>query len=153
MNVKCSANFKRTRPARVTNLATMIFLLLATFLVPAQRVLAQAEIHKCPADDGSVVYQQLPCADKAQQKAIEPAAPNAERPAAAPPKTDQPREPAVSDSAATEARDDAEVAACRQRYRDAIDRIDAEIAAGIDADEAEEYRGRARALSQALSRC
>ncbi len=103
-----------------------------------------AEIYSCEGEDGVATYQDQPCPDPAPATAdLEP------EPVAEP--ADTPRAPEAPRTATP---DDTElVAACKKRYRDEIDRLDAELASGAAADQLEDYRERARALSQQLSRC
>ena len=110
---------------------------------------ADTEIHRCTAADGSVTFSQLPCeseavaaigdndpGETAREQPPEPAAPVDERPVA--------EQVVVSD---------AERAACRKTYRDAIDEIDAEIGRDYSADKAEGYKQRLLALTALLRRC
>lgn len=109
---------------------------------------AVADIYSCPGDDGVMSYQDQPCAV--------PEPEDADGEAAADPLAEaEPRSPqTVAESPQTVAPIDAElVAACKKRYRDEIDRLDAELANGVTADKLAEYRELARALSQQLSRC
>ena len=151
MYAKCRSICRIPLPSALTRLRMLMFVAAVALLAPGQRVLAQTEIHKCVGQDGGVIYQQLPCADEAAKKqSVPPPRTTAAQPA--PESRDVPRQ-SPQRRPADQQRDTAAADACRQRYRDAIDRIDAEISNGIPADEVEEYRGRARALSQALSRC
>ena len=107
---------------------------------------AVAEIYACESDDGVATYQDQPC------PAPVPAAAEAE------PEPEQEAEPAgamqASEAPERAAPADAElVAACKKRYRDEIDRLYAELASGVASDKREDYRDKARALSQQLSRC
>lgn len=130
-------------------------------LLTSFQAFGQVEIHKCATDDGSIVYQQLPCAPEASP-------PGGDDQAASESPPQAPADPGIAEAAEAaeavqlvdqrDARDQEpgeadDVAACKQQYRDAIDRIDVEIRDGIAADELEEFREQARALSQALSRC
>ena len=105
---------------------------------------AHAEIYACEGDDGVTSYQDQPCpasttsaTDTDPQPATEPESPP---PASQPLEEASPADPEL-------------VAACKKRYRDQIDRLDAELQRGIKAEEQDAYRQRARALSQQLSRC
>ena len=154
MHLKCRSIYPSMPPAVFARLWVLMVVGAVAPLAPGQGALAQTEIHKCAAKDGSVVYQQLPCADEAAKKENAPppqtrATEHVPESRDVPRQLRQPPQPGPAD----QQRDTADVDACRQRYRDAIDRIDAEISNGIPADEIEEYRGRARALSQALSHC
>lgn len=113
-------------------------------------VAAQTEIHKCTADDGGVIYSQLPCASKApvEENKTEP---EEELEATQPvfvqrelPVTEDPRE-ASEPKAGT--------AACKKRYRDAIDEIDAEIGREYSREKAEQYKQRLLTLTRKLRQC
>ena len=107
-----------------------------------------AEIYACEGDDSVMSYQDQPCSVPAPEDADGEA--KADPSAEADPKSPQ----AVAELPTTVVPKDAElVAACKKRYRDAIDRLYAELASGDAPDELEEYREQARALSQQLIRC
>ena len=105
---------------------------------------AVAEIYACESDDGVAIYQDQPCPAPA------PAASDAGSEAVAEPAAAMqvPETPARAESADAEL-----VAACKKRYRDEIDRLYAELSSGVASDKLEEYRDKARGLSQQLSRC
>ena len=105
---------------------------------------AAAEIYACESDDGVAIYQDQPC--PAPAPAVAEAEPEQE---AEPVDATQVSEaPARAEPVDTEL-----VAACKKRYRDEIDRLYAELASGVASDKREDYRDKARALSQQLSRC
>jgi len=113
-----------------------------------------AEIYKCTDDDGNVAYLQLPCPE--QKEADELPAPEAEMPVAddsdgfmnivpepeaeiaAPPSSRRPEETLDE---------------CKDRYRDQIDAIDAELGVSLSAAEAQDYRERLRTLTLQLRAC
>lgn len=103
-----------------------------------------AEIYACEGDDGVTSYQDQPC--PAPKPTTSDADPESQSKAVSQPQ-------AAAAPAKTVAVDAELVAACKKRYRDAIDRLDAKLASGVASDELEEYREHARALSQQLSRC
>lgn len=107
---------------------------LSGIIMPA----TATEIFRCEGPEGVTSYQQSPCPKSPPAAEIEP---ETQPLPAAPP-------------ANAEARPDPEmVAACKKRYRDEIDRIDAEMREGFAPDEREAYREKLRALSQQLNRC
>ena len=117
---------------------------IATALLGLAMADALAEIYACEGDDGVMSYQDQPCPEP--------------EPAAAETDTEEGIEPATRAEVRQAPREttpvDAElVAACKKRFRDEIDSVDAEIREGLMAEELEAYRKRARALSQQLSRC
>lgn len=101
-----------------------------------------AEIYVCEDDDGVTSYQDQPCPEPEPAAEVEDTAAgrNATREKLPAPEAAEPADPEL-------------VAACKKRYRDEIDRLDAELASGVAPDKLEEYREQARALSQRLSRC
>lgn len=113
-------------------------------------VLGQTPVHKCKDAQGNVVYSQLPCKDEIPAKSDESAdakeaeQPEPETPTAPPPRTD---------GAQRESQSDENRAACRKRYRDAIDEIDAEIRREYTAEKDGEYKQRLLALTRNLREC
>jgi len=113
-------------------------------------VAAETEIHKCTDADGGIVYSQLPCAPEkpASQETAEEESPPEVR------ETDT----FTYDDFAADPREQAqrsaeEIAACKKRYRDAIDVIDAEIARDYSAEQADTYKQRLLELTRQLRRC
>lgn len=117
---------------------------------------AQTDIHRCSDADGNVVFSQLPCEDEAPDQAEE-AEPEAQPDA----ETDVQIDASPTDATATpvfideplETKSEEEVAACKKRYRDAIDAIDAEIASDYSPENAEQYKERLLALTRQLRAC
>ena len=99
--------------------------------------IAQTQIHKCTDADGGIAYSQLPCAP---QKTIEPekTEPDAKAESAIPKE-----EPELETNGS----------ACKKRYRDAIDAIDAEIGREYSPDKAEQYKRRLLQLTRKLREC
>jgi len=113
----------------------------AAMIAPQEAV---AEIYACEGDDGVMSYQDQPCPEPealAQDPEPEPdVMPSSPPQYLETPVPNRPVDPEL-------------VAACKKRYRDEIDRLDAELASGVATDKLEDYREEARALSQRLSRC
>ena len=119
---------------------------------------AVAEVYKCEDPEGGIVFQQTPCpepapeadeADSARTEDTAPAAPAEQRRAVG-------RDESVADVVAQEQaqkRQSAEVEACKQQYRDAIDAIDVEIQNSYSPDQREYYLGRLKALTDKMSAC
>ena len=105
---------------------------------------ASAEIFRCVDPEGGIVFQQTPCPEPKPAEA-------ADEPVGAAEREDPPESDTASDS--LQRADPEMVAACKKRYRDEIDRIDAEMRKGFAPAEREPYRERLRALSQQLSQC
>jgi len=116
--------------------------IVAAVLVGGQTPDVAAEIYACEGDDGVTSYQDQPCPE------LKPAAQAKDAQADPDPAWEPSPDPET-----TEPVDADLVAACKKRYRDEIDRLDAEIRKGFQAEEREAYREQARALSQQLSRC
>lgn len=111
---------------------------------------AQTIIHKCADADGGVVYSQLPCAP---QKRVETETPDPDGET----ETEEP-EPATPESpVSNETQENPESGAsreaCKKRYRDAIDAIDAEIARDYSAEKGDQYKQRLIALTRKLRQC
>ena len=114
---------------------------------------AQTEIHKCTDDDGGIVYSQLQCppqksveAEKTEPDEEADKAQNAEPVSAE-------RAPPVIDSLQEKPESEANRAACKKRYRDAIDVIDAEIRRDYTPEKGEQYKQRLLALTRKLRQC
>jgi len=111
---------------------------------------AQTQIHKCTDADGSVAYSQLPCA---AQKSVESekTEPDAEAESATPVSTEQAL--SITEIPQEEAELETSRSACKKRYRDAIDAIDAEIGREYSPDKAEQYKQRLLLLTRELRQC
>ncbi len=95
---------------------------------------AQTQIHKCTDADGGVAYSQLPCAP---QKSVE----------------SEKTEPDAKAESQEEPELDTNRSACKKRYREAIDAIDAEIGREYSPDKAEQYKQRLLLLTRKLRQC
>lgn len=113
-------------------------------------VSAQTEIHKCTDADGGIVYSQLPCAP---EKPIGAESSEPEELAEAPESVAFNHEILVTEDTNQSEKTAEEVAACKQRYRDAIDGIDAEIGRDFSTEKADEYKQRLLELTRQLRRC
>lgn len=127
-----------------------MILLSGAFWLPATAA-AQTPIHKCTDADGNVVYSQLPCED--EEPVQEEEAPDV-------PDATVSRDPpliatefAPADDARTTSAPEEGSAACKKRYRDAIDEIDAEIRRDYTPDKDAEFKQRLLALTRALRAC
>ena len=98
---------------------------------------AQTQIHKCTTADGGVAYSQLPCVP---QKSVEPEKTEPDAKAESPIPKEEP-ELAANRSA------------CKKRYRNAIDAIDAEIGREYTPDKDEQYKQRLLQLTRKLRQC
>lgn len=104
--------------------------LIAASLGLMDMATAQTEVHKCTDADGGIVYSQLPCVPHTPEKNEKP------EPASAKP-----------DSA------EADREACKKRYRNAIDAIDAEIGREYSPEKSEQYKQRLLDLTRKLRQC
>ena len=110
---------------------------------------AETEIHKCTDADGGIVYSQLPCPpepvaeeDESEDSISEEAN-----------STFAEYQVVVQEDAEREPRSAEDVAACKKEYRDAIDAIDAEIAADYSAEMSDDYKQRLLELTRQLREC
>lgn len=111
---------------------------------------AQTQIHKCTDADGGVVYSQLPCASQESmesQKTEPEAKVESETPALAT------QELSISGVPQEEPEPETNRSACKKRYRDAIDAIDAEINREYTPEKAEQYKQRLLVLTRELRQC
>jgi hypothetical protein len=114
---------------------------------------AQTQIHKCTDADGGVAYSQLPCAP---QESVEPEetepdekAEKAESASPVPAK----QKLSIAEIPQQEPELETNRSACKKRYRDAIDAIDAEIGREYSPDKAEQYKQRLLPLTRKLRQC
>lgn len=120
---------------------------------------AEAEVYRCEDPQQGIIYQQTPCPEEVSEDESEGAADTEaeERQAAAPrARTVVGRDESVADVVAAQkeaqARN-AEVEACKQQYRDAIDAIDLEIQNSYTPEQREYYLGRLKALTDKMAAC
>ena len=112
---------------------------------------AQTPIHQCKDADGGIVYSQLPCKD--EQPASDPETVDEADTSASQEAPLIPTEFAPSDDEKSEPASDDDTAACKQRYRDAIDEIDAEIRLEYTPEKDAEYKQRLLTLTRKLRAC
>ncbi|MBU2676356.1 MAG: DUF4124 domain-containing protein [Gammaproteobacteria bacterium] len=111
---------------------------------------AQTQIHKCTDADGGVAYSQLPCAPPNPVE-LEKTEPDADAESATPRSTEQ--ELSITENSQEAAESETSRSACKKRYRDAIDVIDAEIRREYSPDKAEHYKQRLLLLTRELRQC
>ena len=111
---------------------------------------AQTQIHKCTDADGGIEYSQLPCAP---QKSVESekTEPDTKAESATPASTEQ--ETPITEIPEEEPEMKTDSSACKKRYRDAIDTIDAEIGAEYSPEKAAQYKQRLLLLTRKLRQC
>ena len=111
---------------------------------------AQTQIHKCTDADGGVVYSQLPCTPQktVESKKIDP---DAKAESAIP--ASERQELSTYETPQEEQELAANRSACKKRYRNAIDAIDAEIGREYSPDKAEQYKQRLLLLTRKLRQC
>jgi hypothetical protein len=110
--------------------------------------LAQADVYRCTDAEGSIIFQQTPCAEpepEPEQEKAEEAAPTAEieRIVDEPVARTEPRQEKSPEL----------VAQCKKKYRDAIDVIDAEMRERYTPEQADDYKQRLRVLTEQLRDC
>jgi hypothetical protein len=119
---------------------------------------AEAEVFRCEDPEQGIVFQQTPCAEPEPDEQDEPAENGAGDAAEAAP-SGRPRLSEGEDVEkvlATEAelrQEAAQIQACKQRYRDAIDAIDLEIQNSYTPEQREYYLERLKALTEKMSSC
>jgi hypothetical protein len=121
---------------------------------------AEAEVFRCEDPEQGIVFQQTPCPEPEPEPVEqEDAAESGKEEAAKAAPTGRPRLGEGDDVAevlATEAelrQEAAQVQACKQRYRDAIDAIDLEIQNSYTPEQRDYYLERLKALTDKMSSC
>ncbi len=111
---------------------------------------AQTKIHKCKGPDNGIVYSQFPCAP---QKPVEAEKAELDEKAATAQPLSAERELPVPETQREEPESETNTAACKKRYRDAIDAIDAEIGREYSPEKDEQYKQRLLVLTRKLRQC
>lgn len=110
----------------------------------------ETEIHKCTDADGGIVYSQLPCAPAEPTETVVEQAEDTEE--------DLPDDYTPVEFVALQVSDEPpksteEIAACKKRFRDQIDAIDAEIRQEYAEEKADDYKQRLLQLTRQLRQC
>ncbi len=122
---------------------------------------AEADVYRCEDPEQGIIYQQTPCPEpkeESQDEAENTADEAAEQAPEEAPRArmvvgrDQNVEDVVAAAQEEQARS-AEVQACKQKYRDAIDAIDLEIQNSYTPEQKEYYLGRLKALTDKMAAC
>jgi len=112
-----------------------------------------AEVYKCMAEEGNVIYSQLPCAN---EKPDDTKPVNSSGTSTDDTSDDEPAEQEVDTDTeipvATEEQPET-VADCKKRHRAAIDEIDAELGRDFQPEQAEAYKQRLLELTPNLRKC
>ena len=117
---------------------------------------AEADVFRCEDPEQGIIYQQTPCPEKKEDEGATDEA--AEEPSAEALRAravvgrDQDVAEVVAAAQEEQARN-AEVEACKQQYRDAIDAIDLEIQNSYTPAQREYYLGRLKALTDKMAAC
>ena len=122
---------------------------------------ADADVYRCEDPQQGIVYQQTPCPEPEEegQEATEDTADEVaqeQTEEAAVTRRVVGRDESVEDVMAAAQEDQArsaEVEACKQQYRDAIDAIDLEIQNSYTPEQKEYYLGRLKALTDKMAAC
>ncbi|MBT8098936.1 MAG: DUF4124 domain-containing protein [Gammaproteobacteria bacterium] len=138
------------RSARHGNMREIRTSLFLASLLLLDTATAQTEIHKCTDADGGIVYSQMPCA---RQESVEPDKTEPAEIAETAEQVSARRESPVKQNRQERPDSEASRAACKKRYRDAIDVIDAEIGREFSSEKAEEYKQQLLALTRKLRQC
>lgn len=133
-----------------SNARVFRFSLTAVCFCLAGTASAQTQIHKCTDADGGVVYSQLPCVS---QKSMESEKTEPETKVESQTPDLAAREPSTAQVPQEEPKLEADRSACKKRYRDAIDAIDAEINREYTPEKAEQYKQRLLVLTRELRQC
>ena len=121
----------------------LLVVLAAAFVSPAS-----ADIYKCSDEHGNVAYLQLPCpAEREKPAATE------ESDDSVAVEDDVELEPAEMPAAPSSRLPGEPLDACKKRYRDQIDAVEAELFSTDLADRSESFKERLLALTQQLRAC
>ena len=125
-------------------------LLLAAALTPA----AYAEIYKCTDEHGNVAYLQTPCPIEVAKEEV------ANEPEVTEEEEDVedvteflPEPQPVETNIPSSRQPDVPLEACKKRYRDQIDKIDAELGVSLSPSQASAYKERLLELTRQLRAC
>lgn len=130
--------------------------LLVSLLLPCAAVLAEPGIHRCPQPDGTIAFQETPCAeppDDREPQEDKPAATSADEFWDVPnpfDEADAPQSPAEPAPSGPVSEDRAE---CEQTTRDAIDAIDLEMRKGYSQEQGKQYLAELLELTRQLRAC
>ena len=117
---------------------------------------AEADVYRCEDPQQGIVYQQTPCPEPEEEATEEAEAEVSEEPAEPRARPVVGRDQDVADvvaAAQEEQARNAEVQACKQQYRDAIDAIDLEIKNSYTPEQREYYLTRLKALTDKMAAC
>ena len=118
---------------------------------------AAADIFRCEGADGGIVFQQTPCpqpvteADESSDDESSETSAEVDSESQAVADNDWP--PVFPDAPDQADRSDEAVAACKKRYRDQIDAIDAEMREGFSEEEGEVFKVQLLQLTAKLRAC
>ena len=126
--------------------------LLTVALAPA----AHAEIYKCTDEHGNVAYLQTPCPIEVAEEPAD--ADDADDPVAAAEEVEDiteflPEPRPAEANVPSSRRPDEPLEACKKRYRDQIDEIDAELRTSFSSAQADAYKEKLLELTKQLRAC
>ena len=130
--------------------------LAAILLLPAAPVTAEPEIHRCPQPDGTIAFQEMPCAETqndsdTQDEDLAPSSADEFWDYSNPfDETGDPPTPGDPAPAGPVSQNRAE---CEKTTRDAIDAIDLEMRKGYSKEQGEQYLAELLELTQQLRAC
>lgn len=136
----------------INALLSVSFILFTAALMPA----AHADIYQCTDEYGNVAYLQTPCpAEKVEEPAVTDDADVLVAEAAEGEEmTESPPEPQSSAAQIPSSRQPGEpLEACKKRYRNQIDEIDAEMRTAFSPEQGDVYKERLLALTRQLRAC
>ena len=135
--------------------------LIAFLLMPCSGLAAEAEIHRCLQEDGTVAFQEMPCPDPARDAEEDDRTESEPSTVAEVPfdvvnpldEAENEIVPAQTAPPLQEGLAPAERAECVKRTRDAIDAIDLEMRKGFSKEEGEQYLSELLELTRQLRAC
>jgi len=144
----------KLRAKLLSNLAEIDYLkmTLVALLLAATSASADTEIYRCTLNDGTMGFQEIPCAEPADETAEDEAQPIAEPDFVNP--FDEPEALPEQAEPSLPARASQDRSECEKTTRDAIDVIDLEMrSTSYTQEEGQAYMAELRTLTQQLRAC
>lgn len=130
--------------------------LLVSLLLPCAVVVAEPEIHRCPQPDGTIAFQEMPCAeplDDSGARDDNPVPSSTDEFWDVPNPFDEADDPPAPADAAPSRPVSRDRAECERTTRDAIDAIDLEMRKGYSKEQGEQYLAELLELTRQLRAC
>ena len=149
---------KRLTKTGVLPGSTLLLMVIPVLLVPSMSSNAQTVIHRCTQADGTIAFQETPCADPAddsdnssQSNSEEPASANALSDIVNP--FDEPEESLAPSEPAPPILPSEDRTVCEKATRDAIDMIEFEMRKGYTEEEGQQYLAELLEFTRQLREC